>query len=108
MIRSGDITIDKKTLTITCGERSHQWQYKTRLSIRFRMIQHLLLSDGVTLGGLFDLLYSEDADGGPDQGIECIRVMLCHAKPTLAKLGLAVASEKIAGRMHYRVARQTA
>lgn len=116
MIRHNDITIDKKTLTISrwfigpdfCGAVSHRWQYKTRLSIRFRLVQHLIMTDGVTLGGLFDLLYNDDASGGPDQGIEAIRVMLCHSKPYLAKLGLQLTSEKIAGRMYYRVARQTA
>lgn len=116
MIRHNDITIDRKTRTISrwfvcpdfCGAVSYHWLHKTKRTIEFNMAQHLLLAGRTTLGEIFDALYGADADGGPESGLEQVRVMLCHLKPKLATLGLQLISEKRAGRPYYHVARQTA
>ncbi len=105
MIRAGDIVIDRKNRTISRDEASYRWHCKTARMIDFSLMQHLILSPGLAIHEIFDLLYGDDADGGPEVGVEIIRVMLCHMKPKLEKLNLRLVSTKNSGRMHYHVAR---
>jgi len=105
MIRFGDITVCRDSRTIMNGVRQYRWQNNTRRLIQFKFMQHLILGGGLTLGQLFDLLYGDDPDGGPDKGIELIRVMLCHMAASLKALDLRLLKENRGGQKHYYVAR---
>jgi hypothetical protein len=107
MIRFGRVCIDRKNKVIANGELSHQFclaalcPSTNREWATFDMIQHLLLSGGISRRRLVDFLYGDREDGGPENQWDAVSVMLCHAKPILAALGMELRSEKVAGYNRY-------
>ena len=108
MIRYGNISICSKTRTITHGARRHGFINPTNgrpAHIRFKTIKHLLLADanGLTREQLFDHIYGDDVEGGPETGIHVFDVWFQQWVPLLKKLHLKIHREKRSGMMYLRL-----
>ena len=75
VIRCNGIEIDRKARTVThCGER-YIFNY-SRANVRFRAFLDLVLSGGLSLEQLFDRIYGNDPNGGPESGPHYFLIVL--------------------------------
>lgn len=109
MIRVDDMILDRARQTLTRnGESIHFFKVQTstpkrRFNLKYRIVECLVLSRK-TAQELFDLLYGDDPDGGPDGGLSMIAVRMSQLKASLAGLGLKVHSQKNGGIRRYWIA----
>jgi hypothetical protein len=96
MIRFQDIIIDRSKRTIARNDIVVHFS-----PIYFRLVCALILDQPRFKTALFDLLYDDREDGGPDSGAEIISVMLTQAKPKLARLGLELRWDGAHARRRY-------
>lgn len=109
VIRTDDILIDRKTLTIQIGDRIVQFngyggrpkRYAKDKSVAFVTISHLLLQPWLTREKLFDLVYGHHSDGGPDNGWHIFDIHFIHWKNHFKNLGLKLIRDKRGGVMHF-------
>jgi|ERR1700730_5343121 len=94
MIRHDDIIIDRSNLTISVGDRSHQFQARAGRNVAFLGIAHLLLKGHVSDEDLFDFLYADDADGGPIRGFNVMPTHYVNWAGAFKALGLCLHGEK--------------
>lgn len=108
MIRFGNITIDRRTHTITHGALSRKWQMSHRddrtNGVGFAIMTHLLLGGGMNREQIFEATYGEQADGGPLYGLEIVRIVIANLEPEIEKLGLALRTSRHNSRTLYWVA----
>jgi hypothetical protein len=103
MIRHNGITIDRKTRTISHAGAAYQFRIPMNgCDVAFTSVCHLVLGPGFSLNDLFDLAYSDDADGGPDGGPD---QLLCYMnswpRRFLDRLGIELRAWKISGVTRY-------
>jgi hypothetical protein len=106
MIRHQSIHLDRLDRTIRHrsvsvkfwprGEEPHTHR-------RFDLLCHLILGPGLTVDQLFDLMYCQDPEGGPNDGTHVVWVMLSHLRPILRQLDLRLAVTRHSGANRYRV-----
>lgn len=91
MIRFGDVVISRSTLTIRNGKRSYRW-HGTKRRCEFRIMEAMLLSGGMTKKQIFDVVYGDDADGGPMVGYSIVSIKLASRsmKDKLRRLNMEV------------------
>lgn len=83
MIRWRGIKIDRAARTIT-----HKGKTLRLRPIQFRLVCALILGGPMRKETLFEHLYEDREDGGPDGWTRLIDVMLQHIKPKLCSIGL--------------------
>ncbi len=104
MIFVGNITIDRTQTMICHGDVARIWRHwDTREAHSFKIMEHLILSGGVTATKLLDLLYDDDPNGGPALGIKQIHVMICNLQPAIAMLGLTLKKHRQNSHIIYRI-----
>jgi hypothetical protein len=105
VIRHDDITIDRKSLTISVGYNAYQFRLAAgsqeytphpRTSLAFECISHLLLAGHTSDERLFEVCYGSLANGGPIDGPHIMLVHYCNWRHILDKLGLELAKDRIA------------
>src|SRR5258706_123697 len=96
MIRFQGIAIDRSKRTI-----AHNGNVLHLSGMRFRLVSALILDRPRFKTALFDLLYDDCEDGGPDSGVEIISVLLTQIKPKLAKIGLELRWDGACTRRRY-------
>lgn len=99
MIRHGNIEIDCVQMVIRNGEHKHKLASNAR-RVQFPILCHLILSGGVTLDQLFELLWGHREDGGPMTGIELLRVRFCQYKTIFCALNMKLVRERRSGHRH--------
>lgn len=105
MIRFNDWTFDRKTMTVTHGDRSHAFVDRPdalvrrfRINRRYATMEHIVLSgERATRDSLWELLYSDHEDGGPIGGTKIFDVMFSQMRPALKTLGVRLVQDKRAG-----------
>ncbi len=106
MIFVGNITIDRAEKAIYHGLRGRTWrQWDTREAHSFKIMEHLILSGGITAPELLDLLYDDDPDGGPALGCKQIHVMICNLQPAIKELDLTLRKYRQNSHTVYRIVR---
>lgn len=68
----------------------------------FRLGCALLLGGWLPKQALFDLLYGDREDGGPDSGPKIVEIMMSQMKPRFARIGLEIRASGPYGRKRYR------
>ena len=115
MIFAGNVTIDRANLAVYHGDVGRSWCKRGPRGgggVSFKIMEHLILSSGVTAPKLLDLLYDADANGGPILGCKHIHIMICQLQPDIEELGLTLKKHRHNSHTVYRitqphVARQT-
>ena len=113
MIRFNDWTIDRSTLTVTHGAYRYHFNGKkgnerkyipSGMSGRFLVIEHLLLANRPTRDSLFEYIYGNNLEGGPEVGTKQIDVMVHMMKlEVFPKLNCYLRSARGAGQMWYYI-----
>ena len=100
MIRHNGVEIDRKRLIIYVDGAHYEFQSQRKQGggfpgkIRFRVMQHLLLARNASIHELFDAVYGDDPEGGPDGGHHVLWICLNQMKPVFARLGLKLRKHK--------------
>lgn len=111
MIRYQGIEIDRKAATISHkgyvynlkGDR-HQGGGRAKIQVQFTALQALILHpEGMTVGQLFDHVYGDREDGGPDRGPGIFNVCFNQWRKIFIGLNLCLHKEKKAGLIYYRL-----
>ena len=107
MIRCKGIEIDRANAVITHGiAKVHfggRWREGVLRGKKFMLVQHLILSGGVTKKQLFDLFYGDDPDGGPLDGFHIFDIYMSQIKSYIVRLHLHMHKEKRGGETYYRL-----
>lgn len=105
MIRHNGIEIDRKEQMIRHAGRE-KWFSRGRNAgrepVMFRMWEAMIVGS-INRNNLFDLLYSDDPDGGPVAGPWIIHVRLHQWKNDYGKIKLRLDKTKWGGIVHYRL-----
>lgn len=97
MIRHNDITIDSRNKIIR--HRDARILYKPygrnpkKKSVRFLLLKYLILG-WHDIQELFDLLYHDQDDGGPDGGPHVVQILMNQARTDMRRLGLLLVWRK--------------
>ena len=105
MIRHNGIEIDRKAQIIR--HRGKQKFFDRRWlggskPTAFRLWEALIIGD-CNRPQLFELLYGDDADGGPEQGLNILNVKVALCRRQFAALELKWVSEKRGGLAYWRL-----
>ena len=116
VIRYDNIQIDRETATLTVDGRVYQFKgeiytgrrrrcptYSSYKDLLFATAQHLLLNGWTRKLDLYEYLYGDSADGGPNLGPHQIDIQMHQWRPKLAKMGLAIIREKRSSVMWYKL-----
>lgn len=110
MIRHNGIVIDRKTLLISVDGRrreftppNHSEYLPKGRSVMFETLAFLILHGHATLVDIFDHVYGDSKNGGPNMGPSQFDTFFCLWKGhgLFDDLGLELVSERNAGRRHF-------
>jgi DNA-binding response OmpR family regulator len=102
VIRHNDITIDRKRLAITVGERHVRFSH----SVGFDAFSALILQPGLTRTELFERVYGEREDGGPEMGVHIFDVHFGRSwRRYFELLGVKLVRERRSGHMYFSLRR---
>jgi hypothetical protein len=93
---NNNITIDRKTKTITTPHGTWSAPSKKCGHVAFIITQTMLLAGWITTKRLFDVIYGDDEDGGPVHGPGQIHLLFyqykyrAHPIPIWPRLGLSL------------------
>lgn len=99
MIRVGRITIDRQNCVVTHKRKTLRFYKDPRGNHHFAIMQHLIMGGQLSALKLFDLLYGDREDGGPDTHV--IRQKLCRLRKIVKRIGLKIARERRGTEMLY-------
>jgi|SRR5580692_1211666 hypothetical protein len=108
MIRHNEITIDSKRCAIRHRGaevffKSPEFRSRYEPYVQYRLLCHLILGGAQSVGELFELIYGDRADGGPEQGPHIIFVHFYHMRERLRLLSLSLRKSKDCGVLRYWV-----
>ncbi len=110
VIRHDGFEIDRKNRTITIGDRVRRFTYTGAHSHAyghdgyfFKAVCHLILNGWTRKEQLFDYIFSDDANGGPDSGLKTLDVQINQWQPKLNAVGMHIVRDKRGGVIWYKI-----
>jgi len=110
VIRHKGIEIDQKNRTIKVGDRLRHF---TRIGAHsctprndgyfFKAVCHLILNGWTSRQELFDYIFGDDENGGPDSGLKSLDVQFHYWQPKLNAVGMHIVRDKRAGLFWYKI-----
>ena len=93
MIRIGDIEIDRANVIIRHRGVDVPLRNGGSYYRRKELLFHMILGGPQSLVALFEVVYGDDPEGGPEAGLAVNRIMFKQLEPMLAVAGLQIAGE---------------
>ena len=110
VIRHDGFEIDRKNRTITIGDRVRRFTYTGAHSHTyghdgyfFKAVCHLILNGWTRKEQLFDYIFGDDVNGGPDSGLKTLDVQINQWQPKLNVVGMRIVRDKRGGVIWYKI-----